>query len=129
MLTFSFAVLRLLRALWRGLKDPEFQTLFLFVVFILFSGMFFYHNIEGWRYLDAFYFSVATLTTVGYGDFAPHTDLGKLFTIVYLFIGVGVILGFINVVATHTREQNPMKDFVLFGKHGTKRRKASQADL
>ncbi len=84
------------------MKDPEFQILSLFVGVILFAGTMFYHTIEGWRWLDAFYFSVITLTTVGYGDFSPTTDLGKIFTVIYLFIGIGILLGFISMVAEHS---------------------------
>lgn len=51
----------------------------------------FYHNVEGMTYLDALYFSVMTLATVGYGDLSPQTALGKVFTIIYVLIGVGII--------------------------------------
>ncbi|NQZ79176.1 MAG: two pore domain potassium channel family protein, partial [Ekhidna sp.] len=40
-------------------------------------------------------------TTIGFGDFAPQTDEGKLFTIVYIIIGVGIILAFINTLYLH----------------------------
>jgi hypothetical protein len=33
---------------------------------------------------------------------APATALGKIFTILYIFVGLGVIGGFINVLAKHT---------------------------
>lgn len=56
-------------------------------------GVLFYHNIEGLRPVDAVYFTTMTLTTVGYGDFSPHTDVGKLFTAAYALIGVGIFLG------------------------------------
>ncbi|MBC7498769.1 two pore domain potassium channel family protein [Candidatus Gracilibacteria bacterium] len=58
------------------------------VIAILIIGMLFYHFAEGWRYLDAIYFSSTTLAAVGYGDFAPKTDIGKIFTIFYQFIGI-----------------------------------------
>ncbi len=58
------------------------------VIIILIWGMFFYHHVEGWRYLDAIYFCSTTLAAVGYGDFLPRTDLGKIFTIFYQFIGI-----------------------------------------
>jgi hypothetical protein len=45
---------------------------------------------------------VPWLTTVGFGDPAPATAAGKIFTIVYIFVGLGVIGGFINVLAKHT---------------------------
>ena len=51
-----------------------------------------YHKVEGWRLLDALYFSVMTLATVGYGDFAPRTDAGKLFTIGFVFSGIGLFV-------------------------------------
>jgi len=90
----------------RNLKDQEFRGLLVFVFGILASGTLFYHAIEKWRWLDSLYFSVTTLTTVGYGDIAPATDAGKIFTIIYIFVGVGVILGFINTVARHAKDDN-----------------------
>jgi voltage-gated potassium channel len=46
-----------------------------------------------------------TLTTVGLGDLAPKTTLGKLFTVVYVFAGIGIILGFIATVAKEILSQ------------------------
>ena len=48
---------------------------------------------EDLRLLDSFYFSVVTLATVGYGDFTPQTDAGKLFTAVYVLVGIMGPLG------------------------------------
>jgi hypothetical protein len=59
-------------------------------------GTLFYHLVEGFRWLDAFYFSVITLTTTGYGDLSPTSDLGKIFTVVYILVGFGVMLNFLN---------------------------------
>ena len=58
---------------------------------IFMVGTLFYHNVEQMSYLDALYFSVMTLATVGYGDLYPQTDFGKLFSIFYVLIGVGII--------------------------------------
>jgi hypothetical protein len=65
----------------------------------LLTGAVFYHFVEDLRWIDSFYFCVVTLATVGYGDIAPHTDAGKLFTIFYILVGVGIIGGFINLLA------------------------------
>ena len=62
------------------------------VIVILAIGTLFYHYFEGWRYIDSLYFSTIVLTTIGLGDFAPKTDIGKMFTIIYALAGVGVIL-------------------------------------
>ena len=47
-----------------------------------------YQVVEGWRLLDAFYMTVITLTTVGYGEVHPLDAAGKLFTISLLAFGV-----------------------------------------
>lgn len=61
--------------------------LILFIL-VLIIGTIFYHNIEGWGYLDSTYFSVVTMTTVGYGDLNPITNIGKIFTMFYIFAGL-----------------------------------------
>ena len=57
-----------------------------------------YHFIEGWNWLDSVYFSTITLTTIGYGDYTPTTNLGKLFTIFYVLIGVAIIAATLNIL-------------------------------
>jgi len=47
-----------------------------------------YHYLEGWAWIDSLYFAAATVTTVGYGDVAPKTFAGKLFTVAFMLIGV-----------------------------------------
>lgn len=65
---------------------------------VLTIGAVFYHYVEKLNWLDAFYFCTITLATVGYGDIVPHTDAGKLFTIFYVIVGVGIIATFANLI-------------------------------
>ena len=41
-------------------------------------------------------FSAISLATVGYGDFAPHTDAGKLLTVFYVFCGIGLLVALLS---------------------------------
>ena len=82
-------------------KNPSLRSLTISAFFILLTGTFVYHFIEGWRVLDSFYFSVITLTTVGYGDLTPQTDFGKVFTALYVLTGIGIIFGYINTLYLH----------------------------
>jgi voltage-gated potassium channel len=85
-------------ALVDGARDPDTRPLYGVAFGLLLTGTVFYSLVEGWRPLDALYFSVTTLATVGFGDLSPQTDLGKAFTIVYILAGVSVILAFANAV-------------------------------
>jgi voltage-gated potassium channel len=66
------------------------------VAFMLGLGTVVYHLVEHFSWLNAYYFSVVTLATVGYGDLTPHTDFGKLFTTFYILTGVGILTTFIT---------------------------------
>ncbi len=58
----------------------------------LFSGSFVFHQLENWSYLDALYFTTATMSTVGYGDLVPTTSSSKIFSIVFMIFGIGLFL-------------------------------------
>ena len=59
---------------------------------IIFSGTAGYMIIEGWRFLDALYMTIITISTVGYREVNQVGDLGRIFTIVVVFTGVGFTL-------------------------------------
>jgi len=84
-----------------GVKAPKgfIETFFLLII-ILATGTFFYSQHEGWSIIDSLYFSVITITTVGYGDFHPTTDASKIFTIFYIFVGVGLGLYVISTLSS-----------------------------
>lgn len=80
-------------------RNVDLGILSFLTIFAFTGGSIFYHAVEGWSWLDSIYFSVITLTTVGYGDLVPTTAASKIFTMFYVFIGVGIIFGFIHAVA------------------------------
>lgn len=82
----------------RALKEPEARGALRSAALLLTSGVIFYMLVEKWSFVDALYFSVTTLTTVGFGNPAPSTDLGKLFTVFFVLSGVGMFLAVINAV-------------------------------
>ena len=89
-------------AVWR---DPETKALPVIVGVLLLTGTIFYWSVEDWSLIESLYFSVVTLTTVGYGDFTPTSDYSRIFTIIYIFIGLGVLVAFLSSLAQQYMRQ------------------------
>ena len=100
MISFILTAKRLLSALLVAVKDKVFISLFTTLLIINLSGVLFYTKIEGWSYLDAIYFSWVSLipSSLDIG-LSPSTPLGKVFTMMYLVVGVGVMIGLLAMIA------------------------------
>ena len=70
-------------------QTARFTALAIFVISLIVFSAWFYHEIENWSWLNSFYYIIVTLGTVGYGDFAPTTDAGKLYAMALIIIGIG----------------------------------------
>ena len=55
-----------------------------------------YENAQITNLIDAFWWASATVTTVGYGDVVPVTEVGRLFGIGLMFVGIAIIGTFIS---------------------------------
>ncbi len=64
----------------------------LLVLLIIVIGAVGFHLLEGWTLFESLYLTVTTISTVGYGDYVPSTQGGRLFTIVLIVFGVGTML-------------------------------------
>ena len=62
--------------------------------------------------LDAFWWTFATTTTVGYGDVVPVTDLGRAVAMFYMFFGIAIAGIFISIIGTryYKRRVEPKED-------------------
>jgi len=64
----------------------------LFSIVIVIAGTFGYMLIEGWDVLDSLYMTVITYSTVGYSEVHEISKLGRLYTVLLIFLGVGFFL-------------------------------------
>ena len=99
-----FRILRLIRLVEsRSLfahKTEDIAILFrilftLLAIVFVFSGLIYQiehpSNPKFHNFLDAFYFSIFTMTTVGYSDVMPQSDAGKLTTVIMVLTGIALI--------------------------------------
>lgn len=71
----------------------------LMLTLVLVSGTIGYMIIEEWPFLDALYMTAITITTVGYGEIRQVSGPGRIFTILLIFVGIGVLAYALGMVA------------------------------
>ncbi|NCJ07334.1 ion transporter [Synechococcales cyanobacterium C] len=101
-----FRILRLVRFLevesFLGKASSTDTVAFARILFTLFAIVFVYSGLiyqvenpinpgQFQTFLDAFYFSVVTMTTVGFGDVTPISEGGRLLTVLMILTGVALI--------------------------------------
>ena len=77
----------------------RFRIFLLMLLAVTVAGTVGFMLLEKRSLIDAFYFSIVTVATVGYGDVTPATTMGKWLAMVLIITGVGIFLG---VVANAT---------------------------
>src|SRR5512144_1590077 len=71
------------------------------ILLVLLIGTVGFHFIEGWPLLESAYVATQTVTTVGYGDVTPQTEIGRAFSLVFMLLGVGTVLYGLTQIASY----------------------------
>jgi len=66
---------------------------------LLLAGSLGFVWLEGWNFFDALYMTVTTLTTVGYGEIHPLDRIGRIYNMVLILTGLGVMLYIVGSLA------------------------------
>jgi hypothetical protein len=82
------------------MDDAEARALVVIAATQVAIGTIVFWSIEDWSLIESFYFCVVTATTIGYGDFAPTTDAGRLVCVVYILLSVGLFVALLSRIAT-----------------------------
>lgn len=100
LLGYFLLLLALLSAVWRQFDHASITASTLFaltsvVMLVLYATLGTYYLGAEFKppvtdLMTALYFAMVTMTTVGYGDIAPHTSEARLFTISVIVLGVAV---------------------------------------
>ena len=82
----------------KALRHRKLLTLGLLILGLLVAGTGGYMLISGVSFLDALYMTVISITTVGYREIIPLTRSGKIFTIVLIVVGLGIVFYFLQTI-------------------------------
>ena len=96
---------------------------------IIAGGTVFFRMVEGWSWLDSYFFTVVTLSTVGYGNLVPVTAAGKIGTTVFILTGLGVFAVAIQQFGTFAMRNREDHTEWLIARLGNDEEGAANADL
>ena len=65
--------------------------IFLLIAVAIAIGTIGYMLLEGWSLIEAFYMTMITITTVGFGEIRPLSPTGRIFTVVLILGGIGIV--------------------------------------
>lgn len=57
-------------------------------------------NIGKMSPLNSIYFTLVTMSTVGYGDIYPITNIAKIFVMALIIMGLGIVFSFITIISS-----------------------------
>lgn len=80
---------------------------FAMILILISAGI--YSLAENTSYGNALWWAIVTVTTVGYGDIAPKTDLGRGIAIILMFVGIGLIGTITSTVTSFFTQQQEDK--------------------
>lgn len=110
MITFFIDMVKLLHAVMISIKhDIEFRILLFLLLTLLVGATLFYSSVEGWSIIDALYFSVMTMSTIGYGDLVPTTTWSKSFTIIFSILSISFFAAVIAKIVANVLERKKNK--------------------
>lgn len=75
-----------------GMIRKRAKRLFIFLIALLATHTLILWTVESMTLFESLWFTMTTVATVGYGDYAPHTYIGRVSTILLMFVGAITLL-------------------------------------
>lgn len=82
--------------------DDEFNIpvslALLILMLYMMAGAFIFSYTDGWSLFDSFYFVYISISTIGFGDMTPETEMTMILASIYLLFGLALTSMVINVI-------------------------------
>ncbi len=95
----------------RSRRFYSLRFAFLLLGISLATGILFYTLVEDYSFVDSFYMTVITISTVGYGTIGELSDAGKIFTSLYIIFNISIFAYIVSVLTKYLFE-GKLKDIV-----------------
>lgn len=87
-----------------SVRRPNLRLALLVLLLLTVGGTAGYTLIEGWPLFDSLYMTITTLATVGYGEVHPLDQRGRIFTLLFIMVGVGTTLYILTSMVVYVVE-------------------------
>ena len=77
---------------------PDIVALISSFLTLIIIGTLIFQYLERWSWVESVYFTVVTLTTVGYGDLSPTTDISRIAAVIFILAGISVFGSAISIL-------------------------------
>lgn len=71
-----------------------------FVLWLVSAGIFHFSEKDNWTYFVALYFTYTSLTTIGYGDYFPTSNFGKVFFVFWSLMAIPILTNLVTLMGT-----------------------------
>ena len=115
----SEAINRLWRSVWAFIKRENIDRIVLILGILIAISCLVISKVESISLIDSLWWSIVTLTTVGYGDIAPATAVGRVIAVVNMFLGIGLLAALSATLASVLVERKMKEELGLSDCHFT----------
>lgn len=100
------------------MRGAKALSLIAMLAAIVLGGTVSFRLVEGWSWLDSYFSTVVTLSTVGYGSLVPATAAGKIGTTLFIFLGLGVFVAAVQQFGSYAVKKRDEHTEWLIGRLG-----------
>ncbi len=110
---------RLWHPVWLFIKHENIDRIAFVLGLLIITSSVVISRVESISLVDSFWWSIVTLTTVGYGDIAPATSVGRIIAVINMFVGIGLLAALSAALASVLVERKMKEELGLSDTHFT----------
>jgi voltage-gated potassium channel len=99
--------------LYSGVLNRLLWAMFL-LLFSIGSGILLFYTVENYSLVNAFYMTIITISSIGFGEIEPLSPTGRLLTSMYILINLGIFAYFISIITSYVLEGELQKAYIKY---------------